>query len=150
MSLIAFAKSELDHIGMVENHEDEMNRQMRAHILLMVQTFADEGHSGFSAQYALNCLTKLLAFEPLCPLTGEDSEWSVVEEGDKPLRQNKRCSRVFKSADGSAYDSEAIIFVDPEGNTYTSRDSKLDIKFPYTPTRKYVNVITPAEGTVVA
>ena len=76
MSLVSYAESELDRIGMTE--EDEYNGMMRRHLLHMVKEFSDEGHSGFSASYALQCLKKLLNFKPLSPLTGEDDEWSDV------------------------------------------------------------------------
>ena len=73
MSLLSYAESELDLIGLTE--EDEYDAMMRKHILHMIKEFADEGHSGFSAQYAIQIITKLMSFKPLTPLTGEDDEW---------------------------------------------------------------------------
>ena len=146
MSLVQYAKDELDRIGMTADG-DEYNAMMRNHILRMVETFANEGHSGFSASYAIQCLEKLLRFEPLSPLTGEDSEWSDVRcLGDDPCWQNKRCSRVFKDADGRAYDIDGVIhwqWVEREdGSKYKSYYSKGGnrkyIEFPYTPTTEYV------------
>ena len=87
---------------------------MRKHILYMVKEFGKEDHSGYSASYAINLLNKLLRFEPLSPLSGDDSEWNEVGHG---VFQNKRCFHVFKDADGKAYDSN--------GRGY--------IKFPYVP-----------------
>ena len=58
MSLVSYAESELDRIGMTD--DGDMNGMMRKHLLHMVKEFADEGHSGFSASYALQCLKKLL------------------------------------------------------------------------------------------
>ena len=69
-----YAIDELTRIGMYGSG-DEMNDAMCEHILKMVNVFAEEGHSGFSANYAINILQKLLRFEPLSPLTGEDDEW---------------------------------------------------------------------------
>ena len=46
----------------------------------MMQEFANEGHSGFSASYAISILTKLMDFKPLSPLTGEDDEWNNISE----------------------------------------------------------------------
>ena len=93
MSMLDYAKKELDIIGMTDDSEDEMNRTMRKHILHMVNEFAEEGHSGFSAGYALNILKSLLAFKPLAPLTGADDEWNEVGDG---LWQNRRVSDVLK------------------------------------------------------
>jgi len=105
-NLIEYAKSEMDLIGLREDSEDEMNRAMRKHVLQMVKVFSDEGHSGFSANYALAILKKVLDFKPLTALTGEDSEWLEVADD---LYQNKRASNVFKDADG-AYWSDGIVF----------------------------------------
>ena len=69
-NLLSHAMDELDRFGMTEDSPDEMNRMMRKHILHMMQEFANEGHSGFSAHYAINILTKLMDFKPLSPLTG--------------------------------------------------------------------------------
>ena len=80
MSLLTHAVSELDRLGLKEG--DDMDGMMRKHILHMVNEFADEGHSGFSASYAISCLRRLLEFKPLTPLTGEDSEWNTVSEYD--------------------------------------------------------------------
>jgi len=140
LSLLSYAESELDHIGLTE--EDEYNGMMRKHILHMIKEFADEGHSGFSAQYAIDILSKLLSFKPLTPLTGEDDEWCDVSEySGTTTYQNKRCSSVFKEGKGGeAYNIDGKVFwewyKDEDGNPfksyYTSRDSRVTVTFPYT------------------
>jgi hypothetical protein len=139
-NLVKYAEDELALIGMGPDVEDEMNRAMREHILTMVHAFADEGHSGFSASYALGVLQKVLAYEPVTPLTGEDGEWQVLGYADDMAAQNRRCAHVFKRADGTAYDSNGRIFREPSGSCFTGRGSRVDITFPYTPTREYVDV----------
>ncbi len=135
--LVAHAKNELALLG----PEDEMQQAMNAHILRMVETFANEGHSGFSAAYAVAILEKLLRYEPLTPLTGDDSEWRDVSSacGGSKCWQNKRCSHVFKDETGT-YDSEGRIFCEPSGACYHSLGSRVYITFPYTPKREYVDV----------
>lgn len=144
MGTLDWAKTELDLIGMTEDNPDEMNRGMRKHILHMVEEFCNEGHSGFSANYALGILTKLLDHKTLSPLTGEDAEWI---EHDNNLFQNIRYSAVFKQGkDGTPYDINGKVFyetyLDEEGNPsksyFTSKESCVDIEFPYTPTTEYV------------
>lgn len=140
MSLVKFAEHELDLIGLTD--EDEMNAAMRKHIIHIVNEFAIEGHSGFSAAYAISILEKLLRFEPLTPLTGDDSEWEDVSEMNDGIHllQNKRCSRIFKDESGS-YDTEGIVFytwfMDEDGNPqkqhFTNSESKVYVNFPYTP-----------------
>src|SRR4051812_34713784 len=95
-NLVAHARRELELVeDRCEPDEREMQHAMTEHILKMVETFAEEGHSGFSASYAIAVMSKLLRYEPLLPLTGEDDEWREASEG---VFQNIRCSRVFKQA----------------------------------------------------
>jgi len=142
MSFIDHAKSELDRIGLGNNDltGEDMDYHMREHILRMVDEFSKEGHSGFSASYALSILKKLLAFKPLTPLTGEDDEWMHVYDDDNgdPVYQNVRLSSVFKGPDG-AYDIDGKVFwewfTDEDGEKsktyFTSKGSAVPVEFPY-------------------
>lgn len=132
-NLYAHAVRELPLAG-----DDEMQAMMNKCLLQMVLVFSSQGHTGFSAGYAIGALTKLLNFEPLGPLTGADSEWNEVATG---VWQNNRCSHVFKDGTGT-YDSEGRIFREPNGACFTSRKSRVYIEFPYTPSREYVDVDT--------
>ncbi len=119
-----------------DDMQELMNQQLRELILV----FSTHGHSGFSASYARGALDKLLAYEPLRPLTGEPDEWNEVGPG---VFQNNRCSRVFKDAsqfDGQAYDIDAVVFREPSGACFTSRDSRKVVTFPYWPKTEYVDV----------
>ena len=146
MSLLSHAECELDLIGMKDGSDDDMNIAMRKHILHMIKEFSEEGHSGFSAQYAISILSKLLKYEPLTPLTGDDSEWvDVSEMNGNTLYQNKRSGRVFKDNDG-AYDIEGKVFWDwftdeetgeKYKSYYTGRESRVPVEFPYVPTTVY-------------
>ena len=137
--MVSYAESELDRIGMTDG--DDMNGIMRKHLIHMVEEFSKEGHSGFSASYALQCLTKLLKFKPLSPLTGEDDEWGDVSEvSGEPMFQNKRYSAVFKQGkDGEAYNIDGRVFwewaKDETGREFksyfTSINSRVPVTFPY-------------------
>ena len=132
----SFAEAELARIPC---GDDPMQKAMNAHVLKMVRTFAREGHSGFSASYAIAQLERLLRFEPLSPLTGEDDEWNDISDmSGEPMWQNRRCGRVFKGADGRAYDIDGKVFRDADGISYTSRESRVYVTFPYTPTTEFV------------
>lgn len=137
-NLFEHAECELKLLG---GESDEMQRSMTKHLLDLVRIFAAEGHSGFSAAYAISVLTKLLKFEPLTPLTGADDEWVECSPG---LFQNIRCHRVFKDEDG-AYDIHGRVFEDSSGSQWTSRESRVFIEFPYTPTTEYIKVKGDAE-----
>lgn len=143
MSLRSHAMTEFRACGWCDENgkfEDDMQEMICKQVLEIVDLFASHGHSGSSANYALFLLMKLLAFEPIAPLTGEDWEWNEVGEG---VLQNKRCSRVFKQTDrfdGQAYDIDARVFREPNGSCYTNGQSHRPIAFPYTPTTEYVDV----------
>ena len=115
-------------------------------VIRMVREFSQEGHSGMSAPLAISLFKEVAAFKTLTPLTGEDDEWLRHDYGDDVTWQNKRCGRVFKGADGKAYDSDGRIFREPTGACYTSMDSRVYITFPYTPVSQYVDV--PASDSV--
>lgn len=135
-----FARQELALIG-ADGEDDKMQAAINRHILKMVRTFSREGHSGFSASYAIDILEKLLRYEPLSPLAGGDDEWNDISEmSDEPCWQNRRCSHVFKGADGRAYDIQGKVFVEPSGYSYTGSGSRVFIEFPYRPTIEYVQV----------
>jgi hypothetical protein len=133
--LYKHASRELVHVG-----TDDMGLAMSKGILEIVTVFCTQGHSGFSAPYAMGILQKLLKYEPITDLTGDDSEW--VDSGDG-LYQNNRNSAVFKDIgkfDGQAYYLYGKIFVEPDGAKYTGAKSRTVLTFPCTPTSIYVNV----------
>ena len=136
-----------------EDDDDDMQVAMNKHLMRMGKLFSVEGHSGFSAAYANSVLNKLLMFEPLGPLTGEESEWMYWKDdlGNEMAAQNKRCSSVFLRKDGSAYDIDGRVFIEPNGVAFTSNNSKVEVTFPYTPSKEYVYVDeddNPIEGAV--
>ena len=137
-TLVAHAKRELAQ-GLGER-SDSMDYAMAVHLVGMVRVFSAEGHSGFSASYAVAALKNLLGFEPLGPLTGGDDEWAVLDFDEHVAAQNKRCSHVFRRADGTAYDSEAVVFREPSGLCFVGKHSRRDITFPYTPQHVYADV----------
>lgn len=127
-NLIEHAKKELSLIG---GENDPMQDQMNSHILKMVEEFSKEGHSGFSASYAVSALQKLLRFQPLTPLTGDDSEWMEVGEN---MFQNVRCGTVFKNGkNGQAYNIDGNVFRDQNGCSYTNGKSRTKVDFPWMP-----------------
>lgn len=117
---------------------DPMQDAIEANVIAIVRAFASEGHSGSSAAYTLYIIKKVLAFEPVTPLSGADDEWMSLGYDDDMEAQNTRCSHVFKRADGTAYDSQARVFEDPDGSRWTNSDSRVDITFPYIPTQEIV------------
>ena len=139
-NLTDHAKAELKMVGLTADSKDSMDRLMYNNIMAVVQLFSSQGHSGFSSGFVLNMITRLLRFEPITPLTGNDDEWNDVSDlSDRKMWQNRRCSRIIKEEDGTCYDMEGKVFTDPEGHTYTNRNSWVKITFPYIPKTEFVS-----------
>lgn len=138
MKLIDYAKEELTRIGMIGSGEP-YNDAISKDILDLIELFASQGHSGFTAPYTINTFARLAMFKPLSPLTGEDDEW----QEQFGMIQNKRCFSVFKEKDGKAYDIHGKIFTDDGEIWYANGNSHVEISFPYTvpdePERVYLN-----------
>ena len=132
---IAVGKEDEEEFG-----EDAVDNDTQAHVYQdlkqLLDTFSSQDHSGFSASYTISLFKKLASFQSISPLTGNESEWTDLGEGRK---QNNRCHHVFMSADGSAYDIDGKIFRDQDGITYTSKDSRVPVEFPYTPKSEIVD-----------
>ena len=127
-------------------------------ILALCEAFGKSGQSGGSAPYTASAISqavkKLMLFETLAPLTGEDDEWNNISEinDGKEMYQNNRDGRVFKdSKDGKAYFIDAIVFDGDIGGRFTGSGvmlgdtpycSRQFIKsFPFTPKTFYIDVV---------
>lgn len=127
-------------------------------IIALCEAFGRSGQSGGSAPYTASAISqaveKLMMFETLAPLTGEDDEWTDITgiNDGKEMYQNNRDSRVFKdSKDGKAYFIDAIVFNGDIGGTFTGSNIMLGdtpyssmqfVKsFPFTPKTFYIDVV---------
>ena len=146
MSLHDYAEREM---AIAWPESDPMQDRIKRDILAVIDVFAEQGHSGASAAYALSALDRLLRFKPIAPLTGADDEWRQPSGGDD-MQQNKRCSSVFRRHfdNGTAYDIDGKVFSDDGGKTfYSCRESQIPVTFPYYPKEKPERVILPQEET---
>lgn len=138
-NLVDYAKEELKRIGMIDSGEPYNDFGTKA-ILDLIELFASQDHSGFTAPYVAHMFHRLAMFKPVSPLTGEDDEWNDIGDG---TLQNKRYSAVFKDKDGTAYNIEGKIFTDDGEVWFTNKDSRVNITFPYVvpvePERVYLN-----------
>lgn len=125
--LVDYAKDELKRIGMIDSGEPYNDMATKA-ILDLIELFASQGHSGFSAPYVINAFNRLAMFKPLSPLTGEADEWNDIGHGHL---QNKRYSAVFKDEDGIAYNIEGRVFSDDGETWYGCKESRVNVTFPY-------------------
>lgn len=147
-NLVTFARKEMAIVYGHKEPDGEYDAAGHDAVLELIRVFANQGHSGFSAAWTTNTVERLMRFEPLTPLTGEDSEWNEVGEEDGVTTfQNNRCSHVFKNGkDGHAYDIQGRVFVEEgeDQHSFTGSGSRKWVTFPYVPTIEYVKV--NAEG----
>ena len=140
-------------------YKDEMQEAICNNVLKMLAIFADEGHSGSSAPYAINLFKKIASFEPIAPLTGAYDEWHMVTDGGVIVYQNKRMSSVFKQSDrfdGQAYWLDGKVFWEwysapdiddgkPFKSYYTSSESLVPITFPWNKPESSEYVFVPTD-----
>lgn len=96
-NLVNHARRELALIG-----EDEWTIDG---LCKVVAAFAEMGHSGGSAPFAIAYLERLLRFEPLTPLTDDPAEWidRAREMGGDPFWQSTRDPRAMSTDGGKTY-----------------------------------------------
>lgn len=96
--LVAHARQELRLIG-----EDDF---VITGLCKVIRAFADMGHSGGSAPYAIAYLERLLRFQPLSELTDDPGEW-IDRHADGttpvPLWQSARNPEAFSTDGGKTY-----------------------------------------------
>ena len=159
-NLIDHAKVEFRAAGWTDENgkfNDEMQEDICKHVLKLLDVFADEGHSGFSAPYAIDLFKRLAMFKPIAPLTGEDWEWS---DTGHDVYQNRRCSSVFKNKQtGKCYDIDGKVFWEwhisqhdgePYKSYYHSGGCHTPVTFPYTPPTKRVEVYRYSDAIPLA
>ena len=158
-----FAKQELDILAATT--PDAIVTPFANEILALCEAFGKSGQSGGSAPYTATAISKavkkLLLQEPICPITGADEEWIDVAEmdGGETLYQNKRCSGLFKEANGKCWYVDAIVKKTQDGITFSGSfwlskedyltgdkskligSSQLVKSFPFEPKTFYIDVI---------
>ena len=161
-----FAKKELDILA--ETVPDAIITPFAKEILVLCETFGKSGQSSGSAPYTASAIAqavkKLCLQEPICDVTGHESEWSEPLEScksnDITLKQNSRCPALFLetthfvSGDVSrAYYIHAIVWKGDEywgtftGSVYYDDrnfeliNSRQFVKFPFKPKTFYIDVI---------
>lgn len=128
-NLVEHAKKEFEILGWTE--EDKMQQVVCNNILELIEAFSKQGHTGTTGPYVIAYFERLAKYGILAPLTGEDSEWEDVSEfAGKEQYQNNRMSSIFKDETGT-YWTDGKIFKDPDGYTFTNKDSRVFISFPW-------------------
>ena len=152
-----FAKQELDLLAATV--PDAIVTPFAKEILALCEAFGKSGQSGGSAPYTASAISQavksLMLHEPICDITGHESEWGDVSDASigETLWQNLRCSGIFKRIDGKASYIYAIVWRGEEDwDTFTGRvyiddkdfeliGSSQYVRFPFKPKTFYVDVV---------
>jgi len=136
MGFLEFCREEIERAGLFSKDEDFYGGMTGKALMELCEVFSNQGHSGMSAGLVASLFKRLTEWKPISPLTGDEDEWVEITDN---LYQNKRCPSVFKDRKtGKAYQDDYYIFVDKDGISYTSKDSRKYIEFPYVPKNEFV------------
>lgn len=156
MNTLSHAKRELDIL--LKSTPDSLVAPFAKEIIALCESFGKSGQSGGSAPFVANAIgltvQKLMMFETIAPLTGNDDEWTDISDiSSEPMFQNNRDSRVFKNGkDSQAYFIDAIVFDGDIGGRFTGngsvthkgeiiKSSQYIKDFPFIPKTFYIDVI---------
>ena len=127
---IEFVKHEISY----DKISSKSLKKAKNMIVKLCRLIDKEPMPNLEKQAVIQIFAKLSMGMPLTPLTGEDDEWKEVDIASEPdvKWQNKRCPRVYKREDGTAFDSEYYTFTFGNGIYFKNEASSKDIEFPYT------------------
>lgn len=98
-NLVLHARRELELLG--------SQPEIDEHVMQIVEIFSRAGHSGSSAYYTIELISRLLSYQNLTPLTDNPDEWECHDEGVSGvpggLWQNKRNGEAFSNDGGVTY-----------------------------------------------
>lgn len=104
-NFVTWAREELDRAGLFDESSD-YGGMLGEEVMRLVESFAEAGHSGFSAQMAASIFTQLAAWKPLGPLTDDPGEWMHIAEemaGQADLWQSRRNPACFSNDGGKTF-----------------------------------------------
>ena len=122
--LVDHAKRELTLANMFKVEEgdacNEWNNLVAEAVMELMEVFAEQGHSGFSASMCTELFSRLSKYEALTELTNNSDEWMDVTEmsGGNAMWQSRRNPSCFSTDEGKTYydiDDESHKFVDEDG-----------------------------------
>lgn len=104
MSLVQHAKEELTRAGLFEKGSD-YDGMLGDAVLELIEKFAEQGHSGFSAHLTIDLFQRLAKFQTLSPITSNPDEWMCVSDyfEGKGVWQNRRNPAVFSNDAGKTW-----------------------------------------------
>jgi hypothetical protein len=128
--LVDHAKAELTRAGLFKKDSD-YNGMLGEAVMELMELFANQGHSGFSAGMVTELFNLLSTYQPLTELTNDPNEWMLVSEdqshSEKPLYQSRRKPSCFSEDNGLTYydiDEDWNKTTDPDGTVWSGGKTK--------------------------
>lgn len=105
MSLVDHAQKELELAGLFDADSD-YNGMIGKAVVELMTTFANQGHSGMSAEITTELFSTLARYEHLSPITNNPEDWMDVS-GYSPNQpqfwQSRRNPHLFSLDGGRSY-----------------------------------------------
>ena len=104
----------------------------------LVDVFAKQDHSGFSASWVASLFYRLVKWKPLFPITNNPEEWmAVAERNGEILYKSRRCPFLFATESqlkkNQAEDTGYYYKVDEQRRIYQDKDCRKIVELPYMP-----------------
>src|SRR5574344_1959656 len=139
MSMLKSAEWQLNKVleKCTDPYERDMQIMMNNDVMELLKIFEEQGHSGFSASWAIRLFSNLAKCKLITEIEDNPEDWD--EDG-----QHKYIPSVFKREDGTCYYLYGTYFAEPDSdNFFTCKESKSDVKFPLKPSdleTKYIRL----------
>lgn len=129
-NLAAHARRELQLAGMFDKEVEgseaagSWNRLCAEAVMELMEVFAEQGHSGFSASMTQDLFSRLSKYEALTELTDNPDEWNDISEmqSGEPGWQSQRSPSCFSEDGGKSYwdiNEEYYIREDEDGERFS-------------------------------
>lgn len=126
-NLVEHAKRELELSGVGDDYDGMIGKA----VIQLIETFANQGHSGYSAEVVTSVFSELVRFRNLGPLTDNPDEWMKVggptsQFPDHPDQwQSRRRHDAFSDDGGKTFIllDEISPYGEEETHKYTSEKS---------------------------
>ncbi len=122
-NMVWHARRELEAAGLKDKDSDYGGMLFDA-VMDLVKLFSSQGHSGCSANMALQIFDTVCRFKNLTPITDNPEDWMQVSErmpDREPTWQCRRCSSCFSHDAGKTYyNIDDWIVHDETGSYYKS------------------------------
>lgn len=140
MSMLESAEWQLNIVleKCTDPYERDMQIMMNNDVMELLKVFEEQGHSGFSASWAIRLFSKLAKYKLITEIEDNPEDWD--EDG-----QHKYIPSVFKREDGTCYYLYGTYFAEPDSDNffYNGKCSRTNVTFPLKPSdleTKYIRL----------